>query len=64
MITYKLGPAMHLISLLNNLITKGSNFAISQTSKTSTNSVKYITSLTEFPNGQYLSSPSTNYNNY
>ena len=51
---------MHLISLLNNFVIKGSSFAISQTSKTSTNSVKNITSFTEFPIGQYLSKASTN----
>ncbi len=52
---------MHLINLLNNLVTKGSSLAISHTSSTSTSSVKNITSFTEFPNGQYLSNPSTNY---
>lgn len=49
------------MSLLNNLVTMGSNFVISHTSNTSTNSVKNITSLTELPKGQYLNKPSTNY---
>ena len=52
---------MHLISLLKSLVTKGSSFAISHTSRTSTNSVRNITSLTELPIGQYLSKESTNY---
>ena len=51
---------MHLINLLKSFVIKGSNFAISQTSKTSTNSVKNITSFTELPIGQYLNNDSTN----
>ncbi len=62
--TYKWGPAIHFNNLLNNLLINGSNLVISQTSNTSTNSVKNITSFTEFPNGQYLNNPSTNYNNF
>jgi len=58
--TYKWAPAMHLINLLKSLGISGSNLLISQTSNTSTNSVKNMTSFIEFPNGQYLSSPSTN----
>ena len=52
---------MHLINLLNNLLIKGSIFPISQTSRTSSNSVKNMTSFAEFAKGQYLSNPSTSY---
>jgi hypothetical protein len=41
--TYKCDPEIHFINLLNNLGIKGSSFASSQTSNTSTNSDKYIT---------------------
>ena len=51
---------MHLINLVNNFGINGSSFPISQTSSTSTNSVKNMTSFTELPKGQYRNNPSTN----
>jgi hypothetical protein len=59
--TYKCVPEMHLINLLKSLGIKGSSLVISQTSRTSTSSVRNMTSLTELPKVQYLKSPSTNY---
>lgn len=53
---------MHLINRLNNFVIIGSNLVISQTSSTSTNSVKNITSFTELPKGQYFNNPSTSLN--
>jgi len=56
----KCGPEMHLITLLKSFSTNILILSISQTSKTSINSLRNNYSFTEFANGQYFSSASTN----